>query len=133
MAIEWVKKGKMGGCNYAPDKDVFVSAPRRGNQDGKKGKRNASFSFRNGSERRITATGFANAGIEGGRIYFREATEDDGYKLIDNTGKANTFTLRVSDERMERICGKCRGGYNLEYDRIEGLYYIKLVKSEAQE
>lgn len=131
MAIEWVKKGTAGGPMVAADKDVYVSAPKRGG-GAQSDVRSAAFSFRFGSEKRITASKYMIAGLEGGRVYFCGANPEDGYKLVDNSGKANTYTLRCTDERMARVCGKCKGGYNLEYDKIEGLYYIQLVKSEGR-
>lgn len=131
MAIEWVKKGRTGGSRIAVDMDVYVSAPKRGKGSGRQAY-SAAFSFRNGVEKRITTSQYMLAGLEGGRVYFVGASPEEGYKLIDNTGKSSTRTLRCTEERLTRVCAKCKGGYNLEFDKIEGLYYIQLSKSEER-
>lgn len=126
MAIEWAKK-KRGGASCAHDKEVYVSSTTSGRHTV------ASITFRRGVEERITTSGYMVAGIEGGRLYFSGASAKEGYKIAVTGGGRNCSTkcLRVNDERLARICEKCKGGYNLEYDRIEGLYFITLKKTEG--
>ena len=122
MAIEWVKKH----CSREDCKggDVFVSATTHKRND----KSAARFIFRNGSEKRITKLSHIAVGYQAGRVYFMGAETSAGYKLVEANGDKR---LTVWNDRLARHASTCRGVYEFEYDKGEGLYYITLMKKEA--
>lgn len=125
MAIEWAKKRHGYTRTVNKSGDVLFSTT-----SDKSGRIRATFSFRSGSEKKITSSAYMRVGLQGGMVYFTGGDEDDGLKL-NQAGPGQDFRISTADERLARLATKCKGPYDLEYDRSEGLYYIALMKREA--
>lgn len=121
MAIEWVKRGAAA----AQSKDVSVSL---GNQNGER--KRVTFYFRNGAERKVTKTGYIGVGHEANRVYFVEASEEDGFS-VTQPKQGNPKTSTSDRALITAVADKC-GEYDLMYDDIEGAYYVQLVAKNAR-
>lgn len=86
----------------------------------------AVFSFYEGSERKITSTGYAAVDVdwEENRVYFVETDEKEGWKLVGDKS-VKELALTVYDSEIWKAC---EGDYNLLKDNSSGDYYIDVVR-----
>lgn len=106
--LNWVVKQNTSNV------DVNISVSQSGTR----------ISFRNGCFEKINKEGiYFRYAIDGNRMYFDKANEEEGYKI------------RVESNSTRWVCltkwmKGFQGGYDLEYDEEEKLYYIEIKESK---
>ena len=89
------------------------------------GKKEAVVSIivRNGKEKQITKTGYVSVAVSGDRLYFKEETEELGYKLTSKASKT-TFQTSIRDDDLVDYAITHSGDYYLMFDKKLKLFYI---------
>ena len=70
-----------------------------------------SITFRNDVIDTLSATGYAQVGIIGSALLFKEADAYEGYKLSHNKSKNGNKNMQISDERIALWAKKYAGDY----------------------
>ena len=78
--------------------------------------------FRNNTDRTISKTGYVAFAIDGDLLYFKEETEELGYKMSRNDTVNKTTQIRNTEIIDYAITHS--GDYKLLYDRELKLFYI---------
>lgn len=116
--MEWVVKEK----NYTKaqfDSEVMISNTVAG------GKKIICFRFRKNSFYKIIKNSdFVMVGREGNKIYFKETTGDQGFKMREIA--ENQRYLRIPSSKKFFITDDEIGEYNLKFDAELKLCYINL-------
>ena len=116
--MNWVGKSKNRGINDVGE--VFI---RVVNDD----RHSTQISFKKKSYLKITRNLHIVFAIDGTRLYFREASQYEGWKLNDGgskrKGSNSAFTIKVNPQALP-VSKIETGAYNLELDEDLMLWYI---------
>lgn len=82
-----------------------------------------SIIVRNQKEKLISKTGFISVAVSGERLYFKEETEQVGYKLTSKASKT-TFQTSIRNDDLLDYAITHSGDYYLAYDKKLKLWYI---------
>lgn len=82
-----------------------------------------SIILRNGKEKQISKTGFITVAVSGDRLYFKEETEQIGYKLTSKASRT-TFQTSIRNDELLDYAITHSGDYYLAYDKKLKLWYI---------
>ena len=126
MGLKWETKSKIRGYEEG---EVFI---RKVNDD----RSSTAITFKQNSHLRITRTQHIVFAIDGTKLYFREASEFEGFKLCSGCSKnkpkkATSFTIKVHPTMLP-LSKIEAGAYNLELDKYLGLYYIDVQNKLKQ-
>ena len=115
--MEWLKKKCYSSTRGG---DVVITKTTN-----KKNKTDLLIHFHRGSFLKISKTQYIKIAIQNHRMYFAEATKNEGWKLSCYREDNRTATLRISGSVFE--------GYNIpagvfyfEFDEVNGLYNVDL-------
>lgn len=117
MIFNWIGKGNStAGTVGSADVTITLSA-----ETTKITKTN--FRFRNECFKKIAKSGYIVFAINNNKVYFNESTESRGFKLtnISKLGDKASFQCNGLKEPIV-------GNYDLEYDKVNKLYFIDLEK-----
>lgn len=79
--------------------------------------------FRNGTEKKITSTGYITFCFHKNRILFRESDQYEGFKI---TGRSNRNTRNIQPKMRDSLDLAFIGDYDkLQYDEFLELYYVE--------
>lgn len=82
-----------------------------------------SIILRNNVDRSISKTSFLVVAVSGDRLYFREATEEEGYKISCTSSKTSK-TTSIVDDALNEFALTHAGDYPLQYDKTLKLFYV---------
>jgi len=109
MEFNWIGKTKSNGCTA----DVTVSINKNGPN-----KKQTCFTFRNGSDSRISKTGYAVLSVTSNKIYFKQAESKEGFSLYSKPNES-VHRFKLGGELNAFV-----GDYDLCWDAKEKLHYI---------
>lgn len=78
---------------------------------------------RNGKAKKISKTGYASVAIDGEKLYFREESEEVGYKLSNSRSISNP-SIKITNGALAKWAATHSGDYMLEYDSTRKLYFV---------
>jgi hypothetical protein len=118
------KKKALGKRNRNKDASVFVSISTKNKK--------SRFTFYNKWAEAIAKTKYVVMAVSDNRIYFKEATEMEGW-FMSKTNYENTRVVSVQNEKIYKWIedGGC-GAYEFKHDDELGLYYIEKMKFEIK-
>lgn len=124
--LNWVES--RGSC-VRSDSDVSVTVNI---QDKKRDRNYIAFTFRNGTAQILSNTNYVQICAHKNRIFFRESSMKEGYKLtfnVKNSERSNTEASQLNRYLKVSINTDTykafEGDYDLKYDDFLELYYIE--------
>ena len=121
--LKWVEnRGRLGAASGA---DVLVSVSKKhGSGVGK-----LYLTFYNGSEKRVSDTGYITIAIRDNRIYMKSSTVSSGWTLSDSGSKGKSKLAQITiPEKDYFAISEMVGSYILFEDVKLHLYYVELQK-----
>ena len=125
--LNWLEnRGRLGPASGA---DVLVTVSKKhGNGVGK-----LYLTFYNGSEKRVSETGYVTVAIRDNRIYMKSSNVSSGWTLSDsgNKGKSKLAQITIPEKEYFAI-SEMVGSYILFKDAKLNLYYVELQKNDKK-
>lgn len=116
------KKKTLGKRNRGNNASLLVSIS-------KKSKR-SRFTFYNEWHQTISKSGYVVIAVDGNRMYFKEASFQDGW-FLSKTNYEGTKCLSINNDKIHKwIEDDGIGTYEFKYDDEVKLYYIEKMKFE---
>lgn len=127
--MEWVVRKKTNTQSHKGN--VYIYSCEYQSKRDYKNNIHSVVTFINKSWKKVSRTCFLQFGIQGTRLYFREANAKVGYKLSLSANGENA-TIKVVSSVLPLNKNIEEGDYWLEYDNQLGLYYID-VKNKIED
>ena len=116
--MEWITKKYSRVLNGGSDVSLSLSNP--GINSGR-----VVIRFRNDVYLKITKNEFLKCGLQGTRLYFKETSPTEGFKLTSFNKNKSSCLTRISEELLPISDTKIElGDYKLQYDPNLKMYYI---------
>ena len=117
--IDWFSKKRNN--NRGKTADITISKIKGNNNTER-----VNFIFRNKCEEKLTKTGYLQFGTIGKRIYFKEATREEGFKVTHSTKDGPNKYIKSLDVSLFDFIGD----YELLKDETMyiGMYYIEKIE-----
>ena len=118
--LNWLGKCRSYGGKKI-DCDVILST----SYDSSKKKETSVISFRNRSHAKITQKEHMVFAVLGTKLYFKEASVREGYKLTTFNKDKSSCHIKI-DSRVVKITDLEAGEYMLEWDKHVECYYVDI-------
>ena len=116
--MNWMEKERQRNCS-ARDISVTIQTKQRGyKQDNGQC---ICFAFRNGTDTKITSTGYVQICVHKNRCFFREADSSVGYKISRPANSNSRYCKMAHVSQLKDFAGD----FDLKYDEFLELYYIE--------
>lgn len=115
----WMTKSK-GAANRESASDITISSAKTKND-----RKQTNLTFRNNCFLKIAAGDYIVLAVTKTRVYFKEATAKDGFKLSKKYESASSRYVRTVLDLSEYV-----GDYSLSYDGRLKAHYIDVTEKE---
>lgn len=132
--IVWVSKAKGGWSKYDDGrKDIYISINKHKTKPRFKDLKSRDYttmnmSFRDGIEKTITKTGYIMFGVCKNRLYFKETSDNEGYKVTSKGGTTASTSMHIGSDAEKVFAPYAKHEFHLKYDDFQELYYVELEK-----
>lgn len=132
--IVWVSKAKRGWSRYDNGrKDIYISLNKHKSKPRVKDGKVVDYvtlnmSFRDGIEKTITKSGYIMFGVCKNRLYFKEASITEGYRVTPKGGTTAGMSMHIGSDAEKVFAPFAKHEFHLKYDDFQELYYVELEK-----